>query len=99
MFDAPEFYTGPAALFRDSVALPYLERQAAERNAATWRAELEKPLPKLDDPATRCRVLTATFQHRERIGEPTYTPKVGDIITLPKSEARGAVALGRVELI
>jgi hypothetical protein len=99
-FNGPEFYEGDVALFRDHVARPYLEQREA---AQAYRArmgelmELDR-LPKQPDPATRCRVLTANFRHRERGGE-TYVPKVGDTITMPRTEALDAAALGRVQIL
>ena len=65
----------------------------ADQAAAALRAELTKPLARVNDPATRCRVLTANFRHREQGGE-IYTPKVGDIITTPATDAACNVALG-----
>jgi hypothetical protein len=75
-----------------------LQRQAAERTAAAIRAELGRPLPKIPERPTRCRVLTASFRHRERGGE-TYVPDAGDVITMPLTEARAAAALGRVSIL
>lgn len=75
-----------------------IERQSTDRAAAAVRAELERPLPRIPERLTRCRVLTANFRHRERGGE-TYVPKVGDIITMPLTDAHDAVALGRVVII
>lgn len=97
-FDSPEFFTGDVALFRDHVALPYLQQRAEDQRRDALRAELTKPLAKLNDPATRCRVLTASFRHRENGGE-LYVPNVGDVITMPASDARSNSALGRVEVL
>jgi hypothetical protein len=74
------------------------ERNAEAMTRRQIAAELSKPLPKVIDPATRVRVLTANFRHRERGGE-TYVPKVGDTITMTRTEALDAVALGRVAIL
>jgi hypothetical protein len=97
-FDSPEFFEGDVALFRDHVALPYLAQRTADQAAAALRAELSKPLARVNDPATLCRVLTANFRHREHGGE-IYTPDVGDVITMPATDAACNVALGRVEIL
>jgi hypothetical protein len=97
-FDSIEFCTGDVALFRDHVALPYLQQRTEDQRRAALHAELTKPLARVNDPATRCRVLTANFRHRENGGEP-YVPDVGDIITMPASEARSNAGLGRVVIL
>jgi hypothetical protein len=97
-FDSIEFCTGDVALFRDHVALPYLQQRAEDQRREALRAELTKPLARIADPAMRCRVLRADFRHREHGGE-MYTPEVGDIITMPASDARSNAGLGRVEIL
>jgi hypothetical protein len=76
-----------------------LERHAQVRADLQVRAELNKPLPHIDDPATRCRVLQAAFRFRPKLGAETYTPAVGDVITMPRTEAKSLEALGQVLIL
>ncbi len=75
-----------------------IQRQQASRAQAEVRAELERPLPKIPERPTRCCVITDNFRHRERGGE-TYVPEVGAVITMPRTEALDAQALGRVSIL
>jgi len=86
------------ALAFEAGQMSILQRNDEAMAARRLHEELCKPLPKVVDPATRCRVLTANFRHRERGGE-TYVPEVGDIITMPRTEALDAQALGRVSIL
>jgi hypothetical protein len=81
---------------RDQATYSIIERQARERAAREWRAELERPLPKIDDPLTRVTVL-AVF----RCGSPGHMrdAEIGETISLPNSLARSLASIDRVQIL
>ncbi len=71
-----------------------LQIRTLEREAQQVRALLMKPLPHIEDPATRVQVLEAI-----RAGSPVREVQAGEIVELPKTLAVALAAIGRVQMV
>lgn len=97
-----EFLNSPEIVaLRYHTAQPFMEREAAAQERDALRGELARESRQpgnrnTDDPPTRCRVLIPI---RARVRGETVDTEVGDVIEMPRSEALGNQAIGRVEVL